>query len=122
MGVPPGSKNEVSREHRRCRFQHSTVRSNSGAQDFSSAKAVPERSPGFRVGVAVADTAGGPVRAFGDTAAYAAASTAKLITAAAYLKLVEAGEARLDETLGNYTAAFQLKSMINSRTMIPGSC
>lgn len=27
---------------------------------------------------------------------------------------MEAGEARLDETLGNYTAAFQLKAMINS--------
>ncbi|BAS06902.1 hypothetical protein AHiyo4_03240 [Arthrobacter sp. Hiyo4] len=64
--------------------------------------------------MALADTAGGPVRTFGDTAAYSAASTAKLITAAAYLRLVEAGEARLDETLGNYTAAFQLKSMINS--------
>ena len=84
-----------------------------GAEDGSAARIISGAS-GFRVGVAVADTAGGPVRAFGDTAAYAAASTAKLITAAAYLKLVEAGEARLDETLGNYTAAFQLKSMINS--------
>ncbi|MGY4543698.1 beta-lactamase class A [Arthrobacter sp. UYNi723] len=83
------------------------------AEDGSAARII-SRASGFRVGVAVADTAGGPVRAFGDTAAYPAASTAKLITAAAYLKLVEAGEARLDETLGNYTAAFQLKSMINS--------
>ena len=68
---------------------------------------------GYRVGVAVADTAGGAIRTFGDTGAFAAASTAKLITAAAYFKLVETGEARLDETLGNYTAAFQLQAMIN---------
>lgn len=84
-----------------------------GAEDGSVARIIG-RASGFRVGVAVADTAGGAVRTFGDTAAFAAASTAKLITAAAYLKLVEAGEARLDETLGNYNAAFQLKSMINS--------
>lgn len=84
-----------------------------GAEDGSVARII-SRVSGFRVGVAVADTAGGPVRTFGDTAAYTAASTAKLITAAAYLRLVAAGEARLDETLGNYTAAFQLKSMINS--------
>ncbi|KRE71162.1 serine hydrolase [Arthrobacter sp. Soil762] len=84
-----------------------------GAEVGSVARII-SRVSGFRVGVAVADTAGGPVRTFGDTAAYTAASTAKLITAAAYLRLVEAGEARHDETLGNYTAAFQLKSMINS--------
>ncbi|ALV41243.1 hypothetical protein AU252_08845 [Pseudarthrobacter sulfonivorans] len=83
------------------------------AEDGSVARII-SRVSGFRVGVAVADTAGGPVRTFGDTAAYTAASTAKLITAAAYLRLVAAGEARLDETLGNYTAAFQLKSMINN--------
>ncbi|MHA7290702.1 serine hydrolase [Arthrobacter sp. MDT3-24] len=84
-----------------------------GAEDGSVARII-SRVSGFRVGVAVADTAGGPVRTFGDTAAYTAASTAKLVTAAAYLRLVAAGEARLDETLGNYTAAFQLKSMINN--------
>jgi beta-lactamase class A len=84
-----------------------------GAEDESVAMIIG-RASGFRVGVAVVDTAGGAVRTFGDTAAFAAASTAKLITAAAYLKLVEAGEARRDETLGNYTAEFQLKSMINS--------
>ena len=72
------------------------------------------RSSGFRVGVAVADTAGGAVRTFGDEAAFAAASTAKLITAMAYFQRVEAGEARLDEKLGSYTAAFQLEAMINN--------
>ena len=36
MGVPSGSKNEVAREHRRCRFQHCTRRSHSCARVFSS--------------------------------------------------------------------------------------
>ena len=72
------------------------------------------RVSGYRVGVAVADTAGGAVRTFGDEAAFTAASTAKVITAAAYFQRVEAGEARLDEMLGNYTAAFQLKAMIGN--------
>lgn len=75
---------------------------------------VLRRASGYRVGVAVGDTAGGAVRTFGDEAAFAAASTAKLITAAAYFQRVEAGEARLDEALGNYTAAFQLKAMITN--------
>lgn len=70
------------------------------------------RVSGYRVGVAVADTAGGAVRTFGDGAAFTAASTAKLITAAAYFQRVESGEASLDEMLGEYTAAFQLKAMI----------
>lgn len=72
------------------------------------------RSSGCRVGIAVADTAGGSVRTFGDEAAFAAASTAKVITAMAYFQRVEAGEARLDERLGSYTAAFQLEAMINN--------
>lgn len=72
------------------------------------------RVSGYRVGIAVADTAGGAVRTFGDEAAFTAASTAKLITAVAYLQRVEAGEARLDERLGSYTAAFQLEAMINN--------
>ena len=84
----------------------------SEAEDGSTARIISLAS-GYRIGVAVADTAGGAIRTFGDTGAFTAASTAKLITAAAYLKLVETGEARLDETLGNYTAAFQLKAMIN---------
>lgn len=89
-----------------------TAEVGTGAADGGAAKIISLAS-GYRVGVAVSDTAGGAVRTFGDTEAFAAASTAKLITAAAYLKLVETGEARLDEALGNYTAAFQLKAMIN---------
>lgn len=83
-----------------------------GAED--GIEGILSRASGYRVGVAVADTAGGAVRTFGDGAAFTAASTAKLITAAAYFQRVEAGEARLDEMLGNYTAAFQLKAMIGN--------
>lgn len=72
------------------------------------------RASGYRVGVAVADTAGSAIRTFGDEAAFSAASTAKLITAAAYFQGVEAGEVRLDERLGSYAASFQLKAMVNN--------
>ena len=43
-----------------------------------------------------------------------AASTAKIITAAAYYHLVETGEKSLDAPLGSYDAAFQLKAMVNA--------
>lgn len=68
---------------------------------------------GYRVGVALVAVAGGEPRTYGDASAFVAASTAKLITAAAYYHLVETGEASLNQKLGYYNAAFQLKSMIN---------
>ena len=69
---------------------------------------------GYRVGVALAAVAGGETRTFGDGSAFVAASTAKLITAAAYYHLVETGEVTLEQKLGDYNAAFQLKAMINT--------
>lgn len=68
---------------------------------------------GYRVGVALAAVAGGEPRTYGDESEFVAASTAKLITAAAYYHLVETGKATLEQKLGYYNAAFQLKSMIN---------
>jgi beta-lactamase class A len=41
-----------------------------------------------------------------------AASTAKVLAAAAYYHLVETGAASLDDPLGSYTAGFQLREMI----------
>jgi beta-lactamase class A len=67
----------------------------------------------YRIGVAMADVSGGAARTFGDQEAFTAASTAKIITAAAYYHLVETGEAGLDDPLGDYDAAFQLKAMLN---------
>ncbi|WP_234005515.1 serine hydrolase [Arthrobacter sp. PGP41] len=68
---------------------------------------------GYRIGVALADVSGDAALTFGDQEAFNAASTAKIITAAAYYRLVEKGEARLDDPLGDYDAAFQLEAMVN---------
>jgi beta-lactamase class A len=67
----------------------------------------------YRIGLALADVSGGAERTFGDADAFTAASTAKILTAAAYYHLVEKGEATLDEPMGDYDAAFQLKAMVN---------
>ncbi|AXJ08692.1 serine hydrolase [Arthrobacter sp. PM3] len=70
--------------------------------------------PDHRIGVAVLDTRDGQLQSYGDVAPYTAASTAKVLTAAAYYHLVETGEKSLDAPLGAFTAAFQLKAMINT--------
>ncbi|MGX5715138.1 serine hydrolase [Arthrobacter sp. MAHUQ-56] len=67
----------------------------------------------YRIGLALADVNGGAERTFGDEETFTAASTAKILTAAAYYHLVESGEASLDQPLGDYDAAFQLKAMVN---------
>jgi beta-lactamase class A len=76
---------------------------------------------GYRVGVALAAVAGGQTRTYGEESSFAAASTAKVITATAYYHLVETGEATLEQKLGAYSAAFQLEAMINTATMTRGS-
>jgi beta-lactamase class A len=67
----------------------------------------------YRIGLALADVSGGAERTFGDQDTFTAASTAKILTAAAYYHLVENGQASLDEPMGDYDAAFQLKAMVN---------
>jgi beta-lactamase class A len=67
-----------------------------------------------RIGVAVVDTRSGTLQTFGDVSPYMAASTAKIITAAAYYHLVETGEKSLDTPLGTFDAGFQLKAMVNT--------
>lgn len=67
----------------------------------------------YRIGLALADVSGGAERTFGDESTFTAASTAKILTAAAYYHLVEHGQASLDERMGDYDAAFQLKAMVN---------
>jgi beta-lactamase class A len=74
---------------------------------------VLEENAGYRIGLALADVSGDAALTFGDEDAFTAASTAKIITAAAYYHLVETGEAELDEPLGDYDAAFQLEAMVN---------
>jgi len=67
----------------------------------------------YRIGLALADVSGGAERTFGDQSTFTAASTAKILTAAAYYHLVEEGQASLDAPMGDYDAAFQLKAMVN---------
>lgn len=67
----------------------------------------------FRIGLALADVSGDTALTFGDIGAFTAASTAKLITAAAFYRLVETGVASLDDPMGDYDAAFQLEAMVN---------
>ncbi|MGN7150015.1 serine hydrolase [Arthrobacter sp. SAFR-179] len=67
----------------------------------------------YRIGLALADVSGGAERTFGDGDTFTAASTAKILTAAAYYHLVENGQASLDDAMGDYDAAFQLKAMVN---------
>ncbi|MCB5291584.1 serine hydrolase [Arthrobacter sp. SO3] len=69
---------------------------------------------GYRIGVALVDTHGGEPRSYGDGSEFVAASTAKIITAAAYYHLVETGEKSLDVPLGSFDAAFQVKAMVNA--------
>lgn len=67
----------------------------------------------YRIGLALADVSGGAERTFGDQDTFTAASTAKILTAAAYYHLVENGQAGLEDPMGDYDAAFQLKAMVN---------
>lgn len=69
---------------------------------------------GHRIGVAIVDTRSGKLQTFGDVSPYLAASTAKIITAAAYYHLVETGEKSLDAPLGAFDAGFQVKAMVNT--------
>lgn len=69
---------------------------------------------GYRVGVALAAVSGGESHTYGDQSPFVAASTAKLITAAAYYHLVETGEASLEQRLGYSNAGFQLEAMIRN--------
>ncbi|WP_236557440.1 serine hydrolase [Arthrobacter sp. 9AX] len=78
-----------------------------------SIQSVLDDNPDYRIGLAMADVSGDAALAFGDQEAFTAASTAKIITAAAYYHLVETGEATLDDPLGDYDAAFQLEAMVN---------
>jgi beta-lactamase class A len=66
----------------------------------------------YQIGVALIDLSDGVVHEYGVRQAFVAASTAKVLAAAAYYHLVETGGASLNEPLGDWTAGFQLKEMI----------
>jgi beta-lactamase class A len=77
-----------------------------------SIESVLRDNPDYRIGLAMADISGDAAMTYGDQEAYNAASTAKIITAAAFYDMVENGDASLDDPLGNYDAAFQLEAMV----------
>ena len=70
----------------------------------------------YQIGVALVDLSQGAASAdvheYGVQEKFVAASTAKVLAAAAYYHLVETGAASLDDPLGDYTAGFQLREMI----------
>ena len=70
----------------------------------------------YQIGVALVRLSQGAgtadVHEYGVREKFVAASTAKVLAAAAYYHLVETGAASLDDPLGSYTAGFQLREMI----------
>lgn len=66
-----------------------------------------------RVGVAIENINTGEVTTYGDTAPFEAASTEKVLSAIVYYHLVEKGVVSLEDTLGDYSADYQIKEMIN---------
>ncbi len=66
----------------------------------------------YQVGIALLDPESGSLHSYGVDEPFEAASTAKVLTAVSYYKLVEAGQASLDDSMGEYTAGFQIREMI----------
>jgi beta-lactamase class A len=79
-------------------------------------QAILDANSQYQIGVAVVDLSqdarSGDVTEYGVRDKFVAASTAKVLAAAAYYHLVETGAATLDDPLGSYTAGFQLQEMI----------
>lgn len=66
----------------------------------------------YRLGVALVDMSDGVVRQYGVREKFVAASTGKILAAAAYYHLAEAGLVSLAAPMGGHTAAFQIRQMI----------
>jgi len=87
-----------------------------GALD-SKINAILKANSQYQIGVALMNVSTGAgsakdVHEYGVRDAFVAASTAKVLAAAAYYHLVETGAATLDDPLGAYTSGFQLREMI----------
>jgi beta-lactamase class A len=66
----------------------------------------------YQLGIALIDISDGVVHEYGVSAKFLAASTAKVLAAAAYYRFVETGRASLTATMGVQTAEFQIRQMI----------
>jgi beta-lactamase class A len=87
------------------------------ARPFSPAftariNAVIDANSRYHVGVALIDVKDGAVHEYGDGTKFVAASTAKILAAAAYYHLVETGRASLATRMGSSTAAVQIHQMV----------
>lgn len=105
------------------RQEHPAAAAEPHAEDSQSSPAagldaeiqrILDENSDYRIGVALVDTRGGEPRSYGDESEFVAASTAKIITAAAYYHLVETGAKSLDAPLGSFDAAFQVEAMVNA--------
>ncbi|MDR7080992.1 beta-lactamase class A [Arthrobacter ginsengisoli] len=74
--------------------------------------AVIEANSAYRVGVALIDVRDGAVHEYGVKTKFVAASTGKILAAAAYYHLVETGKASLAARMGASTAGQQIRQMV----------
>ena len=74
--------------------------------------AVIQANSGYQVGVALIDVADGEVHEYGVKTKFVAASTGKILAAAAYYHLVETGKASLGTPMGASTAGQQIRQMV----------
>ncbi|WP_307857146.1 serine hydrolase [Pseudarthrobacter albicanus] len=74
--------------------------------------AIIEANGGYQLGVALIDITDGAVHGYGVQDKFVAASTAKILAAAAYYNLTERGLASLEDPLGDSTAAEQIQQMV----------
>ncbi len=80
----------------------------------------------YQMGVALIDTADGAIYQYGVREKFVAASTGKILAAAAYYHFAETGQLSLTARLGRSTAEFQIQQMIqqsnnDSWTLIVGA-
>lgn len=74
--------------------------------------AIIAANPGMDIGIATVDIKTGDTKTFGVENVFVAASTAKLLTAIAYLHDVEQGQHSLSEIIGGRTAQSALEALI----------
>lgn len=67
----------------------------------------------YQIGVAMQDISTGQHMSYGLDVPFEAASTGKLLTAAAYYHAVETGQASLTDMVGSFNAQYQLQQMVN---------
>ncbi|MET4096869.1 serine hydrolase [Arthrobacter sp. UYCu712] len=100
---------------RQPRYRHSGTASRLRSRALRRARRVIVALCGAALAVAVGTGVHSAARARSTTAvqaAFVAASTAKVLAAAAYYHQVESGAASLDDRLGAYDSGFQLREMI----------